>query len=106
VTEVFAQLETKLEIGRVALGTLARVVDQEFSVFLFREKERLGSMREERIFRAMLREELLVFGDLALRSFPVHLGDFSRVSRVALVREIRGVLIPRDGILEVFLQVV
>ena len=61
-------------------------------------------MGEELIFRAMPFEKLFMFGDVALRSFPVQIGDFLRDARIALIRKVRGILIPRGGILEVFLQ--
>ena len=51
----------------------------------------------------MISEKFFVRRDLALRTLPAQIGNLPHQAGIAVARQIRRVLIPGDGILEIFL---
>ena len=83
---MFTQLEADLQIGRIALGTFACIVDRQFGAPFLRRGQRLGPLAVALIPRDMRRQKFRVRRDLTLGPFSLQIGNLPHQARIITAR--------------------
>ena len=86
VDQSFTQLEAKLEIGWVTLGTLPRFLDRQLGPLFLRLDERFRSSPVIGRAGIVFRQKFFVGRDLIVRLFPPQIGCFANEVRIGPLR--------------------
>ncbi len=106
VEQMFAQLEAQLQVGRISLRTLPRLLDQDFRAALLRLLQRRRPLRVRLVLRSVFREKSLMLRDLVFRALHAQIGNLAQQAGVRPAGQFGSVLKPGDRAFEIFLLLV